>query len=46
MNDNIISPTITNGITITVMAVIGFAVLFLIAQGAMHLLGMTGASSQ
>lgn len=46
MNDNIISPTFTNGITIAVMGLIGFGVLFVIAQGAMHLLGMKGASSQ
>lgn len=32
MNDNIISPTLTNGITITAMAAIGLAVIFLIAQ--------------
>lgn len=30
--ENIITPTITNGVTITVMAVIGFTVLVLIAQ--------------
>ena len=32
MNNNIIAPTIVNGITITVMAIIGFTVLVFIAQ--------------
>lgn len=32
MADNIITPSITNGITITVMAIIGVTALFLVAQ--------------
>jgi len=36
MSDNIITPTFTNGITITVMAALGLGVLYLIAQG-LHL---------
>jgi hypothetical protein len=36
LNNNIIAPTIVNGVTITVMAAIGFTALFLIAQ-AFHM---------
>lgn len=32
MNDNIISPTLTNGITITVMAFVGLAAVFFVVQ--------------
>jgi len=42
LNNNIISPTIVNGITITVMAAIGFTVVFLAAQ--LFHLGKNGVS--
>jgi len=32
LSDNIISPTFTNGITITIMAIVGLTVIFLAAQ--------------
>jgi hypothetical protein len=32
LNNNIIAPTVVNGITITVMAVIGLTAVFLLAQ--------------
>lgn len=45
LNNNIIAPTIVNGITITVMAVIGFTAVVLIAQ-LFHLgVNMGGGSS-
>lgn len=40
--DNIISPTITNGITITIMALVGATVIFLAAQAV---LGMMNSNS-
>lgn len=43
MNNNIIAPTIVNGITITVMAIIGLTAIFLVAQG-FHL-GMNAGNS-
>ncbi len=42
MNDNIISPTLTNGITITVMALLGVGALFLLVQGGHALFNRGG----
>jgi hypothetical protein len=42
VNNNIIAPTIVNGITITVMAALGFTAIVLLAQGFHLIKGANG----